>query len=216
MPDGAAELAADVVPEHPAHHVATIATTRHDALGPVQVREVLQVVYDELKVAVRRSEPVAPDTSRVLQPVARAAGDVGEDDNVALLGQRGRVPRLAPGVAPGCDRTAVYAEQPGVLFCLVKVAGTDDECMDRVAIVAGKVGLGYHTGREAELGMLVGGGCDGTQDGAIRSVKNLPYAAIYKVGAGKEDIVPIFPNRVKASYDASSPESYRRLPLLQL
>lgn len=121
------------------------------------------------EVVVGSAAPVAVGGGEEGVAEAGGAGGVGEHDDVACLGEDGRVPPGGPGVCPGGVGAAVDEEGDGIGFVWGEGGGPHDPGVDRVVAGAGEGDFRDLGGGEAEGGAVRGeerlGGGDGVEEG---------------------------------------------------
>ena len=152
------ELLRQGLARDPVDHVPAIAASHGDRTVRVYVTQLLLDMVEAIdEVLVRASAPVAFDGVDKVLAEARRAGGVGQDDDVALLGEDGRVPARAPFVEEGGHGPAVDPEEEGVLLARGEGGGFDDEGLDVVGAGAGEVDVGDLGGGGGEMGGAVVG-----------------------------------------------------------
>ena len=142
----------------PVDHVPAIAASHGDRTVRVHIIQLLLDIVEAIdEVLVRASAPVAFDGVDIVLAEARRAGGIGQDDDVALLGEDGRVPPRAPFIEISGHGPAVDPEEEGVLLARGEGGGFDDEGLNVVGAGAGEVDVGDLGGESGEMGGTVVG-----------------------------------------------------------
>ena len=115
--DEGLELLRQGLARDPVDHVPAVAAAHGDRTVRVHIIQLLLDMVEAIdEVLVRASAPVAFDGVDKVLAEARRAGGVGQDDDVALLREDGRVPPRAPFVEISGHGPAVDPEEEGVLL----------------------------------------------------------------------------------------------------
>lgn len=154
------EPVAQLLPLDPVHAEPAKRRTRRDRAIRIRPRHVrFDVVEQGHEVAVRRAAPVVGDGVGEVLPVRGRAGELGYEDDEALLGPETHVPAGAPRVALGGLRAAVDLEDHGPLGVGREVGRVVHEGLDLRAVTARVPEVCGRVGKETgELGVdFVGG-----------------------------------------------------------
>ena len=115
MADQRLELPTQGVSLDPIDHVSSVASTKCNRVIGIHIIHVrLDVLEEHLQVFVRPSSILVVDVLRQILAVPGTAADVGSNDDVALLGEDGRIPACRPGFVPSTLGAAVDEKGQGV------------------------------------------------------------------------------------------------------